>query len=131
MLVGGALLASVPAMAEGALAVGSTGDVVADGIAFGYAVKYDSRSEARDAALKRCREYREAPKAADRCKVISSFTGTCMAIAMDPKAGTPGVGWAIAEDAAAAEDQAIAICEATAGRDRRGACKVDTSRCDR
>src|SRR5882672_7684414 len=104
--------ASVPASAEGALAVGSTSNVSKDGIAFGTAVNYKSNGEARSAALDKCRGYKPAPKAAAECQLVGSFKRECWAIAMDPKPGTPGAGWAIASTKATAEQRALDACKA-------------------
>ena len=49
---------------------------------------------------------------------------------MDPKAGTPGVGWSIAVEKADAESRAVANCKSTAGSDRRDFCVVQESKCD-
>ena len=59
-----------------------------------------------------------------------TFKNQCIAVAMDPADGTPGVGWAVAADLRTTEAEALAKCEATAGPGRRAACKVDSSGCD-
>jgi len=123
-------VACLPAAAEGALAVGSTSNVSKDGIAFGTAVNYKTTAEARTAALEKCRGYKPAPKAAAECQLVGSFRRECWAIAMDPKPGTPGAGWAIASNKATAEQRALDACKATAGSNRRGYCKVDSGDCD-
>lgn len=129
-----ALLAAVagssPAGAAGALAVGSTSDVSKDGIAVGTSINYDTPEEARSAALKRCREYKPAPKAAAMCQSVGTFTGECYAVSFDPKAGTPGAGWAIASTKALAEERALENCKATAGATRRDFCRIEESKCD-
>ena len=124
-----AFLAS-PACADGALAVGSTSDVPKDGIAFGTAVRYKSKAAASNEALSKCHSYQPAPKAAAECRLIGTFKGECWAIAMDPKPGTPGVGWAIAGAKETAEERALEACKATAGTGRIDACAVDSSDCD-
>jgi hypothetical protein len=43
---------------------------------------------------------------------------------MDPGAGTPGVGWAIAPTMQTAETQAIANCREVAGPNRGKFCQV-------
>ena len=129
----GVLLAlwSSAAGAAGAMAVG-----VAPGgaqLGFSYGVNSDKPDEtvaARD-ALNGCKTSKESnDKARTLCKTIGTFTNQCAVIAMDPKDGTPGVGWAIATDAASAKKQALASCEATAGPGRAGFCKVSSTRCD-
>jgi len=119
------------ANAAGALAVG----VAAGGaqVSFSYGVNSNSATdaEARNKALTACRESKEADERAhSRCRLIGTFTNQCGVVAMDPKAGTPGVGWAISATSAAAKAQALAACEATAGPQRAGACVVSGFRCD-
>jgi hypothetical protein len=87
---------------------------------------------ARAEALETCRKPDDNKSATARglCVVSGTFTRQCVAVAMDPANGTPGVGRAIADSLNAAESAAIAKCEATAGADRKGQCKVDHSRCE-
>src|SRR5215467_2269702 len=125
-----AAVASSPARADGALAVGSTSDVAKDGIAVGTSINYKTASEAEQAALRRCRDYKPAPKAAAQCRSVGTFHGECYAVSFDPKEGTPGAGWAIASTKALAEERAIANCQITAGEDRRDFCRVEESKCD-
>jgi len=123
------LLAPDAATSEGALAVGSTGQVTKDGIAYGGAYNHPTRQSAIDAAIATCRKWK-APKAAARCELVATFKRECYAVANDPKAGTPGTGWATGNDKETANQRALAACRATAGRDRRDYCVVDQSNCD-
>ena len=125
-----ALAASVPAAADGALAIGSTADIARDGFAVGTAINQNTPEEATEAALQSCRSFKNAPKAAATCQSVGTFKGQCYAISFDPRRGVPGiVGWAIAATKAEAEEQALAKCKAAAAS--RGAfCKVAESRCD-
>lgn len=116
------------AWADGALAVGSTGDVVRDGIAFGMVVD-EPKERAAGEAIRRCRTF-QARAAAERCKVVATFRGECFAVAYDPQPGTPGAGWGIGPDQAAANRKAIAMCEGTAGPGRKGFCQVESAGCD-
>jgi Domain of unknown function (DUF4189) len=130
-----ALIAAVmamcsPAGADGALAVGSTSDAAKDGIAVGSSVNYTDSTEAREAALKRCREYKLAPKAAAMCQSVGTFKGECYAVAVDPKPGMPGAGWAIAATKDLAEERALENCKATAGASRRDFCRIGEAKCD-
>ena len=129
-MVAVAAVASAPAMADGALAVGSTSDVSKDGIAVGTSINYKTPGEAEQAALKRCKDYKPAPKAAAQCRSVGSFRGECYAVSFDPKEGTPGAGWAIAATKAQAEERAIANCQITAGESRRDFCRIEESKCD-
>jgi hypothetical protein len=45
-------------------------------------------------------------------------------------AGTPGVGWGVANDLLSAERQELGKCMDIAGSGRRAACVVDHSSCD-
>jgi hypothetical protein len=129
----GALLALVlavivpwpqPALAAGALAVALPQNVVKDGFSYGSAYNYQTEEEARTRALERCRgtksEFRRK-----LCTVVASFKGQCLAVAMDPKDGTPGVGWSLSESQEVAERHALAKCKATAGPGRRDACRIE------
>lgn len=120
--------AGARAWADGALAVGSTGDVVRDGIAFGMVVD-EPKATAADEAIRRCRTFK-ARAAADRCKLVATFSGECFAVAYDPQPGTPGAGWGIGRDQATANRNAIAMCEETAGPERKGFCQVESAGCD-
>jgi len=132
ILTSAALLAAAhgTSLAEGAIAVGSSGNFAKDGFAFGGAINKPTKDAAREQALATCRKYEGAPKMAEVCRVISTFNRECYALSFDPKPGTPGVGWAIAADKATAEERAQAACEATAGASRRSFCKVNQSFCD-
>jgi hypothetical protein len=117
------------ARADGALAVGSTGDVVKYGVAFGMVVDVP-KEKAAAKALQHCRTFK-AREAAERCSVVATFSkGECFAVALDPKSGTPGAGWAVGADAASAKSKALAMCEASAGAGRRGMCRVANAGCD-
>jgi hypothetical protein len=125
-----AVSASGPAGADGALAVGSTADVAKDGIAVGTSINYKTAAEARDAALRRCKDYKPAPKAAAQCRSVGTFRGECYAVSFDPKPGTPGAGWAIASTKDLAEERALENCKYTAGEGRRDSAGSKRSKCD-
>jgi hypothetical protein len=129
ILVALTILSAHPSAAEGALAVGSTGNVAKDGIAVGWAIDYATRQIASEAALASCHKF-QAPKAAANCEIVGAITRQCGAIAFDPKQNTPGAGWAIAATKEEAESQALANCRATAGASRRQFCQIDTTKCD-
>ena len=121
------------AAAEGALAVGLPLDVAEEGFTYGYVTNRDTAEEARDKALDLCRTTKDAardPKLRSLCKVVEEFKDQCVAVAWDPAPGTPGVGWAVADDLRTAEKAALDRCVETAGASRRSACVVDKSRCD-
>lgn len=117
--------------ADGAVAVGLPADVAKEGVAFGWAINSATRQQAERDALGQCHAFLDAPKPTrDLCAVLRAFKDECIAIALDPEAGTPGVGWAVLPAKQAAEAKAMADCRATAGTAREGFCKVTTSRCD-
>lgn len=117
--------------AEGALAVGRTGNVAADGVAIGGSFDKATRAEAIAAALEDCIN---SPTSRNRwrCKIVSTFTGQCYAVVFDPETGTPGAGWAVAPTLATARKQAMANCQATAEKDRSKFCRItDITACDK
>lgn len=120
------------AAADGALAVGEPADVAEEGYAYGFAINQTSADVAGAAALRDCKT--ELPgvdkRAQALCKVVQTFRNQCFAVAMDPKDATPGAGWAVADDRAAAGRNALAKCQDTAGAGRREFCKVTHTDCD-
>ena len=135
VVVGAILLAAVQGMtpvarAEGALAVGTSGNFAKDGFAVGGAINKATKQDAIDQALATCRKYEGAPKMAEICRIVATFRRECFAINFDPKPGTPGVGWAVGRDKATAEERALAACQTTAGAARRKFCKLEQSFCD-
>ena len=118
------------ALAEGAIAIGASGNFAKDGFAFGGAINKSNTDEAGEQALSTCKKYEGAPKMAAICRVVMSFSRECYALAFDPKPGTPGVGWAVGPDKESAEERALAACQATAGASRRKFCKGSQSFCD-
>src|SRR5262249_17972105 len=132
MLLAGTLGRPDPAAADGALAVGEPADVASEGYAYGFALDEPTAEQAGAGALRDCRTPTQGidPRAQALCKVVQTFKNQCFAVAMDPKDGTPGAGWAVADDKDAASRAALAKCVATAGDDRRDACEVNHSGCD-
>jgi hypothetical protein len=120
------------AAADGALAVGEPADVAAEGFAYGYALDQATAEKASADAQRDCKTPTRGidPRAQALCKVVQTFKNQCFAVAMDPQDATPGVGWAVAGDKESAARAALAKCVATAGDNRRDACKVSHSGCD-
>jgi Caspase domain/Domain of unknown function (DUF4189) len=112
----------------GALAIALPADVANSGFSYGATYNYSTGAQARAKALEFCRN--QSKSLAYLCTIVRTFSGECVAIALDPQDGTPGVGWAFAKDPQTAERQALAKCESTAGSGRRDACKVDKTYCD-
>ena len=120
LVVAGAL--PTQSRAAGALAVALPPDVADEGFAFGTGYRYKTADEANEGALSRCQKT-TSDKLRPLCKVILSFNHRCVAVAMDPKDGTPGVGWAVENTLRAAKARAIQKCRETAGP-RGKFCKV-------
>ena len=131
-LLGIATLAPQRAAADGALAVGVPKDVAKDGFAYAYSTGKNDVIAARREALETCKApgSGKSQQGRDLCSVVGTFTGECVAVAMDPGAGTPGVGWAIGGTLKIAESLAIQRCKSTAGAGRADYCKIDNSKCD-
>src|SRR5215470_8991170 len=111
-------------VAEGALAIGLPGDVAKEGVAIGWVINSDSET-AHERALRGCLDFKDAPaNTRALCRVIKTFRGECVAIAIDPESGTPGVGWAVAISMQAAETDALAACARTAGAARQQFCRI-------
>lgn len=126
LLLSGAILASSPGRAAGALAVALPQDVTKDGFSSGWATNEASADQADAHALEYCRTSKDALNSVtlrSLCKVVQDFTNQCVAVSLDPAAGTPGVGWAVAVDSATAQSTAVANCKQTAGPDRQDFCK--------
>jgi hypothetical protein len=118
------LVALVPqqAAAYGALAIGLPDDIAEGGVAMGTAYNYPTKAGAEARALQECRSFQDAPESTrNLCRVYETFQDQCVAISMDPKAGTPGLGWDISPEKSTAKKNAIVRCEQTAG-DRREYC---------
>ena len=140
MLLAG-LLETGQAMAAGAVAIGVAPRGVRQGYASGYRVNAPDVEAAKASALAQCKKVQpnvsgtasnSGSRAAQaNCEIVTTFTGKCYAQAVDPKDGTPGVGWSVANTQQEADDEAMARCKSTAGADRRAYCKVFDRACDR
>ena len=111
-------------VAAGAVAIGMPSDVASEGVSMGMSSKYDTMDEARASAITECKKHGSAATKA-LCKVVATFQNQCVSMAIDPEPGTPGFGWAIADNVPAATDQAVANCRDSAGASRRDACVPD------
>lgn len=126
------MLAGMPgARADGALALALPDNVTKDGFSSGISWDYKTAEEANARALSECLAVEAAPAETRKlCKVIQTFRDQCVAVALDPEDGTPGVGWAVADTNTKAREIALKACEDTAGKDRQGKCEVTTEACD-
>jgi hypothetical protein len=130
-----ALIVALPAsaIAAGAIAVGQPDDIARGGFTYGFAYDRTDEQTARQDALEQCRSTKDAAQDAklrSLCTVVQTFSRQCIAVAMDPRNGTPGVGWAIADELRDAEAQAMEKCRQTDGSELAAGCVVDNSGCD-
>lgn len=117
--------------AKSAFAAGIPDDVAVQGVALGTGYDYSTREGAEERALQECRVQQDAPDSTRAlCKIVDHFDNRCIAISLDPKAGTPGFGWAVANSEDTSNDQALAMCRQSAGSDRAPYCVVTLSECD-
>ena len=133
LLVAVGALRAMPAGAAGAIAVALPPDVAKGGFSYGFANDKPDVNTASTRALELCQNTKDAandPKLRALCKVVQSYVNQCVAVFMDPEAGTPGVGWSVAADKRTAEAEAMRKCQDTAGADRRAACVLSHSDCD-
>jgi hypothetical protein len=122
---------SAPAFAFGAVAIAEPADVAKDGYSSGISYNFKTAVEAEDRAHRECATTQDAPPETRKlCKVLRTFENQCVAVALDPQAGTPGAGWAIGDTSQVAKRDALQRCEDTAGNDRRGQCKITAEGCD-
>jgi len=120
-----------PLHAAGAVAIAEPADIAADGYAAGISYGIKSPAEADERAVRECLAVEDAPVTTRKlCKVVRSFENQCGAVALDPKAGTPGAGWAVADSLTEARRDALQRCEQTAGSERQGECRVTAEGCD-
>ncbi len=125
------IVASNSALAFAALAIGQSNSITKDGIALGHVFDKATKEQAEAEALSACKDFqRVKPAIRNLCKIIKTFEKQCLATALDPKAGTPGFGWAVMTEKASAESAAMEDCRSTAGKSRVKFCKVDISFCD-
>jgi hypothetical protein len=97
----------------------------------GWALNYPTKEAAQAEALKRCRNFQDAPQSTkDLCRIVESFRQRCLAVALDPENGTTGLGWAVAKRQQEAEDLAMDRCMDTSTKQRREFCRVTLTRCD-
>jgi hypothetical protein len=125
--------ATVPhaAQAMSAFAGGIPSSVASRGLAVGDGYNFATRAGAEAKALEECRAQGVAPQdTRDLCSVIAYFDGECLSVALDPAAGTPGWGWAIAKTADLSKSFALAYCQQTAGASRAPYCAVTITDCD-
>ena len=117
------------AHAEGAIALGVPNNIAKDGVAIGVAASMPSQSAAAAEALKQCRSADASVAVRSLCKVVQSFSGKCVAVAVDPRPGTPGFGWAVTFTESGARGEAVYKCQLASGAGGN-ACRATGSECD-
>jgi hypothetical protein len=123
--------AATPASGFGAVSIAQPSDVAKDGYSSGIAYNFRTAAEAEDRAQQECSTTRDAPPETRKlCKHVRTFEHQCVAVALDPQAGTPGAGWALGDTLVLARKNALDRCEETAGSDRKGECRVTAEGCD-
>ena len=122
------VLWSQPSGAAGAIAIGIPPGGIVKGFAGGHSLNAPDMASAREGAVNGCHKSTGAADDAKKaCAVVASFKDECYAIALDPKDGTPGAGWAIAETQDLADDEAIQQCKNTSPADRKKFCEVPST----
>jgi hypothetical protein len=119
---------SRPGTAEGALATTPTQDVARDGFYYGVSIDYASSEQAIRRALEECRKrtsQQSSRPQPELCKIVLTFRGECIAIAMDPRDGSPGIGWAVEKTLGKAQANAMAKCQALSRGDSGGVCRLE------
>jgi hypothetical protein len=123
-----AVLWSRPGLTAGAIAIGIPPGGIAKGFAGGHTLGATDMPTAREGAVGSCHKSTGASDAArNACAVVASFKDECYAIALDPKDGTPGAGWAVAETQALADEEALQQCRNTSAADRKKFCEVPST----
>jgi hypothetical protein len=130
LLFAGAMVWPKPSGAEGAVAIGLPANVAKSGVALGYSTKHPTRERAEEVALEQCRTAPASKAVQSLCRIVQTFTDQCVAFAIDPATGTPGYGWAVADDKEAASDAALQMCVEKSNPSRRKFCKVTSATCD-
>jgi hypothetical protein len=117
--------------AMSAFAAGIPPNVAAQGVAFGDGYNFATRAAAEKKALDECQAQGDAPATTrSLCTILAYFDNECLAVSIDPAAGTPGYGWAVAATSDLAKGLALGYCRQTAGPSRQDACVVSFTDCD-
>lgn len=118
------------ANAASAFAAGIPDDVSNQGAAFGASYNYSSREGAETRAMQECQKQTAPASTIALCRIIAHFDNQCVAVSIDPAAGTPGFGWAVGNTADDANSQATEHCHETAGSARASYCQLTLTDCD-
>ena len=122
----GAMVASfAQADAHGAVATGGITDGSPYGSAYGISYSWRTKAEADAKALKECEQHRG--KIGSPCQIVADFARQWASVAIDPKGGTPGFGWAVESDKKTAQARAMYRCTSTSPEDRKAFCAVSAT----
>ncbi len=104
------------ALADSATAFGQYGN---GGWAWGTGGNKSDMDVARSVALTNCNAHGQ------NCKVLTTFRGTCFALAVQSQRGHNAYGWATNQELSSAEQNALSYC-----RKYQRSCAVQVSFCD-
>ena len=121
---------SRPADAEGAIAIGQTDTVAADGLAFGAHYNDFDPGRVVGQAMAECALSPASDNAHKACKIIGTFHDRCFSLAQDAKLNPHGAGLSLAENRKAADALALDQCRSVAGAANAKTCAVLRNGCD-
>jgi hypothetical protein len=113
------------AVAEGLIRIPDRGT----GWSIGFSINQPDEQTAKDNAVKNCKKY-GGPDSQKLCQPVMTFQNKCVSAAEDPKAGTPGIGWAVGDTTEEATAAALSRCRSTAGADRQSFCETFSWKAD-
>jgi tetratricopeptide (TPR) repeat protein len=119
-----------PAGAEGAIALGQTDKISADGLAFGAHYNDFDRNRTVGQAAAECTQSPVSEAARKACKIIGTFHDQCFSLTQDAKVSPHGVGLALAENRKRADVMALDQCRKMARAANSKACAVLRNGCD-
>ena len=117
------------ANAHGAVATGGVTPGSPYGSAYGISYSWATKAKADARALKECERHRG--KVGSPCQIVADFTRQWASVAMDPKGGTPGFGWAFDADKKTVEAFALYKCKSTSPPARKEFCAVSLTSQDK
>ncbi len=125
-----AALSAAPAGADGAIAMGQTDSISANGLAFGAHYNDFDPSRIAVQAMAECTLSPASDTAHKACKIIGTFSDQCFSLAQDSKTAPHGVGLSLAENRKRADILAMEQCRKMAGAATAKACAVLRGGCD-
>jgi Tfp pilus assembly protein PilF len=119
-----------PGHAAGAIAMGQTDTIAADGLAFGAHYNDFDPNRIAGQSIAECRLSAASERSRNACMIIGTFHDRCFSLAQDSKLTPHGVGLSLAENRKAADAMAMDQCRKMAGSARSKACAVLRNGCD-